>query len=186
MSPCFKTAFLFLAVLIPLNCLSDQDIASTLAIQGSVQKPGQWSVEQLKEQFAGQIQEVKFRGGADYSDKIGTGIPLLSVIKAAEPRVEKETKWTRKDEMHRSMVFLVILEASDSYQIFFTLPELMPEFGDDQACLIWDVDGIPLTGKEAPLRLVFSTDKWPDRGIYGIVKITLLDCNRLADRLKAK
>jgi len=93
MSPFFKTAILFLSVLIPLNCFSVQDSAETLAIQGSVQKPGQWSVEQLKEQFAGQIQEIKFRGGADYSEKIGTGIPLLSVIKAAEARMNCIVAW---------------------------------------------------------------------------------------------
>jgi hypothetical protein len=186
MQPCFKVMLLFLMVLFPLNGILAQESSTILSIQGDVQKSRQWSIGQLKKQFGDQIQEVKFRGAADYSEKIGTGVALLSVIKAAEPKVEKETKWTRKDEMHRSMVFLVIMEARDSYQIFFTLPELMSEFGDDPAYLIWDVDGKPLAGEEAPLRLVFSTDKWPDRGIYGIVKITLLDCNKLADQLKEK
>ena len=178
MHPCFKALVLFWALLLPLNYILAQEPAETLSIQGDVQKPVQWTIEQLKEQFAGQIQEVDFRG------KVATGIPLLSAIKAAEPKVVKETKWTLKDEMHRNMVFLAILEAKDSYKVFFTLTELMPEFGDAPAWMIWDIDGKPLTGETAPLYLVFSTDKWPDRGIYGIAKITIVDLNKLADQLK--
>lgn len=175
MRPWFQTTILFLAVLISLNCLYAQDPAATLSIQGDVLKPVQWSVEQLKEQFASDIQKIEFRG------RIATGIPLLAVIKAVEPKVEKETKWTLKDEMHRNMVFLVILDAKDSYRVYFTLTELMPEFGDAPAWLIWNMDGEPLTGAAAPLFLVFSNDEMPDRHIYGIVKITLVDLNKLTE-----
>jgi len=181
MGSCFKTIILLSAVLLSLNPLSAQDPVTTLSIQGDVQKPVQWTIEQLKEQFADQIQDIKFGGGQNSSEKTGTGIPLLSAIKAAEPKVEKETKWTLKDKLHYSMVFLVTVEAGDSYKVFFSLPELMPEFGNVQAWLLWSVDGKQLTGKEAPLRLVVSTDKWPDRNIYGIVKIALMDCNTLPD-----
>jgi len=180
MSPYIKIMLLFAAVLLSLNYVFAQEPEGTLSIQGDIQKPAQWSIEQLKEQFADQIQEVEFRG------KTATGIPLLSVIKAVEPKVAIETKWTLKDEMHRNMVFLVILEAKDSYKVYFTLTELMPEFGDASAWLIWDIDGKPLTGEAAPLFLVFATDKWPDRGIYGIMKITLVDLNKIAEQLKTK
>ena len=176
----FKTAIFLLSALISLNCLYALDPGATLSIQGDIQKPVQWSIEQLKEQFADQIQEVEFRG------TIATGIPLLSVIKAVVPKVRKETKWTLKDEMHRNMVFLVILEAKDSYKVFFTLTELMPEFGDAPAWLVWELNGEPLTDVMAPLYLVSSTDNWPDRGIYGIMKITVADLNILTDQLKFK
>ena len=177
MHPCVKTMLLFWALLLPLNFVLAQEASATLSIQGDVQKPVQWTIEQLKKQFADQIQEVEFR------NTTATGIPLLSVIKAAVPKVRKETKWTLKDEMHRNMVFLVILEAKDSYKVFFTLTELMPEFGDAPAWLVWQLDGEPLTDVMAPLYLVSSTDKWPDRGIYGIVRISIVDLNKLADQL---
>jgi len=148
-----------------------------LAIRGDVQKPAQWTIEELKSQFAGQAQAVKFVGGMDKSEKTGTGVPLLSLIQAAEPKVEKGTK-------HHELAFLVIVEATDSYRVFFSMPELMPKVGHAQAWLLWDVDGKPLSGKEAPLRLVVTTDQSPDRNIYGIAKITLVDGVKLANQLK--
>ena len=114
MRPCFKTSILFLTTLISLNCLYAQESAMTISIGGDVKKPREWSAEQLKAQFSDQIQEVKFRN-IPYAveHKTGNGIPLYSVIKAAEPWKEKETKWTQRDRadstLHSDMVFIVIL-----------------------------------------------------------------------------
>ena len=58
MRPCFKAMLLLLAVLFPLDCFSGPEPEMTLSIGGDVKKPGQWSVEQLKTQFADQIQNV--------------------------------------------------------------------------------------------------------------------------------
>ena len=175
---------LLLALLHPLNCLSAQDAATTLSIRGDVQKPVRWSIDQLKERFAGQIKEVKFID-ADKSQKIGTGIQLLSVIQACGPRIEKDTKWTLKDTLHHDLSFLVILEARDSYKVFFSLAELMQWFGNAQAWLLWNVNGKPLSGKQAPLWLVVSGQGF-DRNIYGIEKITVVDGIKLANQLDAK
>lgn len=150
-----------------------------LSVGGDVQKPAQWSVEALKAQFAGQVQEIKFVAGKDKNMKTGTGIPLLSVIDAAVPKTEQKAK-------HPEMAFFVILEATDSYRVFFSLPELMPKVGRAQAWIIWSVDGKPLDEKEAPFRLVVTTDQGPDRNIYGLVKLTVVDGNKLAGQLKAK
>jgi DMSO/TMAO reductase YedYZ molybdopterin-dependent catalytic subunit len=173
----FKSLMVFVAVLMPFRCILAQGSAATLSIGGDVQKPAQWSVDALKTQFAGQIQEVKFAAGMDKSVKMGTGIPLLSLIEAAGPKAEKGPK-------HAEMGFLIILEANDSYRVFFSLPELMPKVGHAQAWLIWSVDGKPLSDKEAPLRLVVTTDQGPDRNIYGLAKITVVDGNKLAGQLK--
>jgi DMSO/TMAO reductase YedYZ molybdopterin-dependent catalytic subunit len=173
----FKVLVTLVAVLIPISCVFAQGSAATISIGGDVQKPAQWSVDTLKTQFAGQIQEIKFTAGMDKSVKMGTGIPLLSVIEAAGPKAEKGPK-------HPEMGFLIILEAHDSYRVFFSLPELMPKVGHAQAWLIWNVDGTPLSDKEAPLRLVVTTDQGPDRGIYGLVKVTMVDGNKLAGQLK--
>jgi len=62
--------------------------------------------------------------------------------------------------------------------------QMAPQLGQAQAWLIWTVDGKPLSGKEAPLRLVVPSDKSVDRQIYGINKITLVDGIKLANQLK--
>ena len=84
------------------------------------------------------------------------------------------------------MVFLVILKARDSFHAFFSLAELMPQLGSSKAWLVWDKDGQPLSGKEAPFRLAVLNTKMPDREIYGISSITIVDGDKLAKQLKAK
>jgi DMSO/TMAO reductase YedYZ molybdopterin-dependent catalytic subunit len=143
-----------------------QDSAATLSVRGDIQKPTQWSVEALKAQFGGQIQDVKFSAGKDQPLRVGTGIPLLAVIQAAAPKTEQATR-------HHDLAFPAIVEASDSYHVFFSLAELMPQYSHAQVWLIWNVDGKPLSGKEAPLRLVVPTDQARDRHVFGVTRITV-------------
>ena len=165
------------AVLFPLRCITAQESATTLSIRGDIQKPNQWSVQELKTQFAGQIQAVKFTASMDKAVKVGTGIPLISVIQAAALKTDQRIN-------HHDLKFLVILEAKDSYQSFFSLAELTPSRGGSPlAFLIWDVDGKPLSAKEDPLRLVLSAGG-DARQIYGVIKITLVDGVKLANQLK--
>jgi|WetSurSiteA1Bulk_404760.scaffolds.fasta_scaffold05152_2 hypothetical protein len=163
---------IFFVLLTPL-CLFGQDGASTLSIRGDIQKPLQWSVESLKAQFAGQGQEIKFAAGMDKSVKVGTGVPLLSVIQSAALQTDKAVK-------HHDLKFIVVVEAHDGYRVFFSLAELMPQAGNAQAWLLWNVDGKPLAGKEAPFRLVVLTDKAADRYIFGVTKIVVVDGIKVA------
>jgi DMSO/TMAO reductase YedYZ molybdopterin-dependent catalytic subunit len=160
-----------------LHCVPAQDSAAALSIRGDVQKPVQWSVEAFKTQLADQVQDVKFTAGKDKQTYVGTGVPLFSVIQAAGLKTDKGIK-------HHDLSFLVILGARDSYRVFFSIAELMPRVGSAQAWLIWSVNGKTLPEKEAPLRLVFSTDQAADRQIYGVTSITLVDGIKLANQLK--
>jgi DMSO/TMAO reductase YedYZ molybdopterin-dependent catalytic subunit len=179
MRPHFRFLMFFAAVLFPLRPVPAQDSAATLSVRGDVQKPSQWSLEELKEQFAGQVQSIKFTAGKDKLPKTGTGIPLLSVIRAAALKTDKSIG-------HHDLKFLVILEARDSYKVFFSLAELTPPPGGHaEAFLIWDVDGKPLSGKEAPLRLVLLADG-EARQIYGVTRILLVDGIKLANQLNER
>lgn len=186
MHTCFKYLFLLITFLLPLNALSAQESAETISIGGDVKNPRQWSAEQLKAQFADQIKEVKFTDPfSSWQKKSGNGIPLLSVIKAAEPKLETVTKF-HKDQMHYDMSFLIILEARDNFRVYFTLAELMPQLGSTEVYLVWDKEGKTLTGKEGPFRLATLNTKMPDREIYGISSITIVDADKLSDQLKLK
>jgi hypothetical protein len=171
-----KSIILLTVALIATPFVFAQGEKTGITICGDVLKSGVWSVDDLKRQFAKEIQTVKF-GSEDKQQKSATGIPLFSLIKAAELKIEKTPK-------HYDLSFIVILEAHDSYRVFFTLPELMPKDGQAQVWLVWDVDGKPLAGKEAPLRLV-STNR-ADRSIYGLARMTLVDGIKLANRLAAE
>jgi len=164
-------------LLTPHHALAQRPTA-TVEVRGDVLKPGQWSVEDLKRQFAKEVQTVKFTPATDKPHQIGTGIPLLSLILAASPRTEKTPK-------HYDLTFLVIVEARDSYRVFFSMAELLPQCGHAQVWLVWDVDGKPLSGEEAPFRLVVTSDQGHDRYIYGIAGVNLVDGTKLAAQLAA-
>ncbi len=187
----FLSAALLLMVLFSFIPLSAQESARTISIEGDIKNPRQWSIEQLKAQFCDEIKEVKFMDAlSQWKEKTGVGIPLYSVIKTAEPMIEKESKWTKRDrkdsKLHSYMTFFVILESGDSFRAFFSLAEMMPEFKHSNIYLVWSKDGEMLTGKDAPLRLVNADDKYPDRGIYSITNIILVNGNKLARQLKAE
>jgi DMSO/TMAO reductase YedYZ molybdopterin-dependent catalytic subunit len=174
----FQFILIVVAVLFTAHYVLAQGSATTLEVRGDVLKPGLWSVEALKQQFAKEIQTVKFTLAEDKQQKSGTGIPLLSLIKAAELKTEKTPK-------HYDLSFMAILEAHDGYRVYFSFAELSPQAGHAEVWLLWEVDGKPLTGKEAPLRLAVSTDHAPDRCIYGIASMTLVDGTKLANQLAA-
>jgi hypothetical protein len=157
------------------QCLLAQETGSLVA-RGAVLNPGQWSPQDVKRRFADQIQSIKFSSGKDKEQHLGTGIPFISLLQEAAPKTEKVPK-------HYDLTFLVIIEAHDSYRVFFSLAELLPTCGNAQAFLIWDVDGKPLPAKEAPFRLIVSSDRGHDRNIYGIATITLVDGTKLANQL---
>ena len=185
----FLSIIFFLMVLFSFNSISAEESAMIMSIGGDVMKPGQWSAEQLRVKFADQIKEIKFIDQS-WQKKTATGIPLYSVIKAAEPMIEKETKWTKRDradsKLHAHMTFFVILEARDTFRAFFSLAELMPELGSTEVYLVWDIEGEPLSGKEVPFRLATVNAKMPDRQIYAISSITVVNGDKLANQLKAE
>jgi hypothetical protein len=172
-----KSIVFLIAVLIAAHSAFAQSAGAGIAVRGDVLKPGVWPVDDLKQKFAKEIQTVKLAIGEDKQQKTATGIPLFSLISAAELKTEKTPK-------HYDLSFIVILEAHDAYRVFFSLAELMPKNAQPQVWLVWEVDGKPLSGKEAPLRLV-SIDRGADRSIYGLASVTLVDGIKLANQLAA-
>ncbi len=155
-----------------------QESAASIEVRGDILKPRQWTVSDLKQQFAKEIRTVKFSTGTDKALHSGTGFPLVSLLQAATPKTEKTPK-------HYDLSFFVILEAHDKYHVYFSLAELLPSCGNAQAWLILDMDGKALPDKEAPIRLVVLSDQAPDRYIYGISRITMVDGTKLAAQLPA-
>lgn len=166
------------AVIIMGQSIGAQESAASFDVRGDVLKPRQWALSQLKQEFAKEIQTVKFSTGMDQDQHIGTGIPLVSLLQAAELKTEKSPK-------HYELSFFVILEARDNYRVYFSLAELLPSCGRTQAWLILDMDGQALPAKEAPIRLVVLSDQGHDRYIYGITGMALVDGTKLAARLSA-
>jgi DMSO/TMAO reductase YedYZ molybdopterin-dependent catalytic subunit len=170
-----RFAILFAVISIMVPALSAQKLETKLTIRGDVSKPGAWSVDDLKQKFAKEIQTVQFSSGEDKKQKTATGIPLLSLIKASEIKIEKSIR-------RHDLSFIVILEARDSLRAVFSLAEIIQQSAQPQIWLVWEMDGKPLSEKEAPLRLV-STNGGASRALYGISSLTMVDGVKLANRL---
>lgn len=164
-----------LAVALAGQPASAQDTGS-LSIRGAVLNPGRWSPDDVKQEFRDGVRTVTFSAGKDKAQHVGTGIPLLSLLQKAGLKTEKVPK-------HHELTFLVLVEARDSYRAFFSFAELLPTCGRTQAYLVWEVDGKPLSGDQAPFRVIVSSDQGADRSIYGIATITLVDGAQLASQL---
>jgi len=147
---------------------------NSLEIRGDVQKPRTWSVDDIKKQFAGEIQTVKSTFGREKEERTSTGIPLVSLLKAAEFKVEKTPK-------HYDLSFIVIIEAYDGYHAYFTFAELAGAAKETPVLLIWEENGKPIPDDETPFRLRAGGN---DRSIFGITRITLVDGVKLTNSLK--
>lgn len=165
-------------VVLPSGFIAAQDPAPTLSVKGDVQKPVQFTIEDLKTRFAGQVQKVSFTG-RDKQQMTGTGLSVAGIVQAAGLKTDAQIR-------HHELKFFVIFEAKDSYQAFFALAELVPVHGGSpKAFLVWEVDGKPLDEKDAPLRLVL-TSNGQAREIRAVTSITLVDGVELANQLKQK
>jgi len=171
-------AMIAVVFLCATTCVYSQDTPTSVEIRGDVLKPGRRTAADLRSQFTKEIQSIKFSTATDQPEHTGTGIPLTSLLQAAAPKVEKTPK-------HYDLSFFVIIEGRDGYRVYFSLAELLAPGGHAQAWLVFEVDGKPLTEKEAPVRLAVLSDKGHDRYIWGITKITLVDGTKLANQLSA-
>jgi len=169
---------LFIAVLMTVCCAVAQE-PLRIAVRGDVLKPGQWSIDDLKRQFSKETQTIKISQMKGAPEQTGKGIPLFTLIQTAEPKVEKGAK-------HYDLTFLVYVEARDSYRAFFSMAELNPEVGNTQVYLLWEVDGKPLTDKEAPCKLLVVGEKGHSRSIFGIASINLVDGTKLVNAMSSR
>jgi Oxidoreductase molybdopterin binding domain len=69
----------------------------------------------------------------------------------------------------------VRIEATDRYQVAFSLAELDPQTGSSDVLLVWERDGKPLDAPSAPFRLVVPTDKRGARWVRQVVRIRVGD-----------
>ena len=68
---------------------------------------------------------------------------------------------------------IVVITASDGYQVVFTLADTDPAFTDRVIILADRKDGKPLPEKEGPFRIVVPSEKRPARWIRNVKTIAI-------------
>ena len=147
---------------------------NSFEVRGDVQKPRSWTVDDVKKQFTEEIQTVKSTFGPEKEERSSTGIPLVSLLKAAELKTAETPK-------HYDLSFIVIIEAYDGYRVWFTFAELAADEKENPVLLVWEENGKPIPDSEEPFRLRAGGN---DRSIFGITRVTLVDGIKLAESLK--
>jgi len=160
-----------IAVLLSAGSLFAQ--RSSLEILGDVQKPRSWSVDEVKKEFADQIRTVKSTVGRSRQEITSTGVPLISLLRAAELKMEAAHR-------HPGFNHIVILEAYDGYRSYYAFAELVNQ-REKPALLVWEENGKPIPDNEAPFRL---RDGGNRGAIYGITRIIIVEGTKLADGFK--
>jgi hypothetical protein len=80
----------------------------------------------------------------------------------------------QSDKLHGKAVSLVaVAEAQDNYHAAFSLAELDESVGATKAYVCDADNGKPLNEKEAPLKLLVTTDKHPSRSVRMLASITV-------------
>jgi DMSO/TMAO reductase YedYZ molybdopterin-dependent catalytic subunit len=91
------------------------------------------------------------------------GVPIHVLLKEAGVRADS----TRG----RALRMRVVIDAADGYRAVLSLAEVDPTLPDRRALLADRVDGTPLTGNEAPFRLLLVGDPRHNRWVRQVVAI---------------
>jgi DMSO/TMAO reductase YedYZ molybdopterin-dependent catalytic subunit len=103
-----------------------------------------------------------------------TGVPLDKVLTRAgftpkgadDSPKEKNAGWKK----------VLLATAGDGYQAAYSCAEFF--IGGSRALIVWEVDGKPLSEREAPLRMVVLTDKEPARSLFKLSSLEIIDLRK--------
>ena len=134
---------------------------SVLRISGKVPKQTTLDAEAL-----GRLPRLTVRvKDRDGKESAFEGVELHELLKAAGLDIGSE------DLRGGAMVFYLVVQASDGYQVVFSLPELSPDFTDRHVILADRCDGKPLSAKEGPYRVVAPGEKRHARWVRQVVNL---------------
>jgi DMSO/TMAO reductase YedYZ molybdopterin-dependent catalytic subunit len=143
-------------------------------IGGDVSKPGDWTVSRIRAELASEIKSVQYSSrGQQHTSNC---VPLLSVLNASgiqtelkmDPKADPKTK-------NFELRLVVVIEGHDGYVVAFSLAELLAGVGNRHVWIALDMDGQPLTARDAPMRLIVPDDEKPARWVHAVETITAFD-----------
>ncbi len=103
----------------------------------------------------------------DGKPHIYTGVKLSEVLDSAGVTLGKELNG-------ENLAKYILVMAADGYEVIFSLPEVDPEFNDQQIIIAYQVDGNPLPNGEGPFRMVVPDEKRLARWIREVTNIKVI------------
>jgi DMSO/TMAO reductase YedYZ molybdopterin-dependent catalytic subunit len=137
--------------------------SDSVAIKGGVDHPKTLALSDLKHEPQTTV-TVSLHTGHGTLAGAFTGASLWTLLQEAGVTMDKGKK---NDLIHHT----VTVTGSDGYSAVLSLAEIAPEFGDDQAMIAWQKDGMPLESGEGFARLIIPNDKAAARAVSAITTI---------------
>ena len=95
------------------------------------------------------------------------GVALVEILKKAGVPLGKEMRG-------KALAGYMLAEASDGYQVVFSLGELDPDVGVTRVIVADRRDDQPLSATQGPIRLVVPSDKRPARSVGMVEKLHIV------------
>jgi hypothetical protein len=151
--------------------------AVTLRIVGAVEKPSEWSAQQLREQLGKDIHSVSYTSRGQKVES--RCVSLYTLLKAAGADVElKMRPGTEPGKKNPPLRLAVVVVSRDGYTATFSMAELMPEVGGRQVWLALDADGKAFAEGEGHMRVVSPEDKNLSRWVRDVGTVRVVDATK--------
>jgi DMSO/TMAO reductase YedYZ molybdopterin-dependent catalytic subunit len=152
--------------------------ADAITIDGSVAKPGDWTIDRIRTEFADQITSLDYVGhDGPHTSKV---VPLISLLKAAGVETQLKTAKVAPNVKHAELHYAVVVQGRDGYYTVLSIAELMPEMSKNKFYLALDVDGKPWPATEAPMKMIASDDGKPARWVHSVQTISVVKLEPVA------
>jgi len=153
---------LALCVLLSMGTLAAQEPAAAVQVTGAVKQPLQLTAEDFAKMARASVKTTSNGVQTAYE-----GVWLHEVLKrAGAPQGE-----TLRG---KALAGYVLAEASDGYQVVFSLGEVDPAFVDNEILLADTANGKPLFGAQGRFRLVVPKDKPGARSVRMLTKLEVV------------
>jgi DMSO/TMAO reductase YedYZ molybdopterin-dependent catalytic subunit len=158
---CYSLA---LVLLISFTTVVAQTIGKPFFIvTGEVLNPLKLTVDDLMKLNTVQVNTTDREG----KTHVYTGVKLSEILDSAGVTLGKELNG-------ENLAKYILIKAADGYEVIFSLPEVDPEFNEQNIILAYQVDGNPLPKGEGPFRMVVPDEKRLARWIRELTTIKVV------------
>ncbi len=151
---------------IPISAQATPEAARSIEISGLVTETTVFTVDDLQAYPVEQV-DVTFEAGGTPENHTFTGTSLFGVIDEIGLDVPEDAR-------NPLLGMIIIVSASDGYQVVFSGGEIDPNFGNAPILLAWEQDGVPLEGEDGPVRIVVPGDLRGGRYVRGVTTIEIV------------
>ena len=136
---------------------------ASVKITGEVKTPLDMNLDSLNKFKQTEV----VRKDKDGKDHKYSGVVLSDIL-------QKAGVTSGKDLRGKNLTKFVLIDASDGYEVVFSLAELDKDFTDRTIILADKVDGQPLPAGDGPFRIIVQDEKKPARCIKQVTGIKIL------------